>query len=658
MKENLFSDLTDPKSTFAPVILEKAKSLVEMSRTEMQKLYGRWDNFDDVYRGIRYPDKTDLKTRANAEPEKMVVPIAFAQVQVFVAFCLLLFTQKDTVYELEAQNAEDEQATDLSEALLQRDLDHSQFTSKLYQFLLDTAKFGLGIFKHAWTEERQNIWSKIPVTDETGATVGNNFGYKPTTTFQGNKIFNISPYRFFFDTRLPLCRFQEGEFCASEDEFSMTELRKRMSNKEIVNVDKIQPLTDPGLDAGRRERRGYNGDLTSPMALRAANNNGVAVVTECQIWITPSEFKLADGTNLGDEDFPVLFVIEYANDNTLLRVEPMGYVHNSFTYDVAEFAPDQHHTVNAGLSETIDQMQSVISWFINSHITSVRRVINNRFIIDPSGIELEDIKKNEPYIRLKQAAQGEDVRAYMSQLQVQDVTGRHMEDASDIKDMLQMVTSITDNTLGQYATGRRSATEARNVNLNGMSRLKVNALLIYSAALGPMGKKLLSNLRDGLTIETYVKIKGTEANPQEWQTFHVTRDQLAGDYDFTVFDLTLPSEKVYLASQLQDLLGLMMSNPEAAAQFGFSPSAIMDKMMDLRGVRNLDQYKLSYQQQLGLIQQQQVQNGQPPSPQPGVPGPNPPGPVGAGTPPPPTGDQQAVPVLPFGAGGSAPTPQG
>ena len=169
---------------------------------------------------------------------------------------------------------------------------------------------------------------------------------------------------------------------------------------------------------------------------------------------------------MGPEDYPVLYVITYANDKTVIRCEPMNYVHNEFTYDCAEFNPDMHHLINTSLSEIIDLLQSTISWFINSRITNVRRVIQNRLVYDPSAIEDEDLKKDTPHIRMNSAAYGGDVRRFLFQLQLQDVTTGHIKDVEVLKQIMMEVTSISENGLGQYASGRRSAEEARNVNFN------------------------------------------------------------------------------------------------------------------------------------------------------------------------------------------------
>lgn len=589
MDEKIKKELEKGKlSKLHEAILEHVKSLVEMSRGKMKDHYQMWDTFDDIYRGKRYPDKTDLEMRKKQDPEKMVVPLGYAQIQTFVAFCIMLYTQKETIVELEAEGPEDEQAARLGEALMERDLRKNNFVPKLKQFLTDLARFGIGVFKHTWVKELQTV----PGGTLEGSTQVYDPGTVTQTKYLGNKIENVSPYRFFPDPRLPLSRLQEGEFCADEDEVSIVELQKQQRDGLVAGVKNIETWKHSDLSAREGRSRLFSQSSTDLSIAHKGQSKGMCVRTEVQVWLTPKDFLDSNGDPMGPEDYPILYVITYCNDMTVIRCEPMNYVHNEFTYDCAEFNSDMHHLVNTSLSEIIDLLQSTISWFINSRITNVRRVIQNRLVYDPSAIEDEDLKKDTPHIRMNSAAYGGDVRRFLFQLQLQDVTTGHITDVEVLKQLMMEVTSISENGLGQYATGRRSAEEARNVNFNAASRMKITAMTVHATGLEPLFRKMLSNLRDGLDEETYVKVRGVASDPMEYAAFKVTRDQLVGNYDLKVFDATLPSEKGYIAAQIGEMLMAMMSNPEAIPLFGYDPRKLFDKMFELRGVKNLDALKL------------------------------------------------------------------
>jgi hypothetical protein len=323
---------------------------------------------------------------------------------------------------------------------------------------------------------------------------------------------------------------------------------------------------------------------------------------------------------MGPEDYPVKWMIWYVNDNRIVKAEPLGYIHDQYTYDVAEFSPDMHNLLNDGLCGTIDMLQGVISWFINSHITSVRKTIQNWLVVDPRGINMDDLNKRSSVLRVSDSAPaGSGVDRWIKQLTVQDVTQGHVQDSQFLFSLLQIVTGINDNALGQFHSGRRSATEARNVNVAAASRLKVIAQLAFRTALEPMARKMLSNLRDGLDVPTFVKLVGPSSAPNSFVQFtKVAKADLVGEYDFEVFDGTLPTERFNQAETLQELVTMVMQNPQAMQFLGYDPRKLVREILELRGTKNPERFQFSNPADMMALQQQanQPPNGQLPQ-QPG-----------------------------------------
>jgi hypothetical protein len=289
-------------------------------------------------------------------------------------------------------------------------------------------------------------------------------------------------------------------------------------------------------------------------------------------------------------------------------------MHDEFTYVVAQLTPDQHQILNDGLANDIQQLQDILTWFINSRITSVRKNIDNKLVVDPSGIEMKDLNDRKPVIRLKQDGARGGIDKVIKQLDVSDVTQSHLADAKYLHEMVQVVTGISDNALGQFHQGRRSATEAKSVNSGSFQRLKTGVMLAYTLALKPLGRQMLSNLRDGLSAETFVKIMKDDAE-QSSEFIQVDKNSLAGDYDFEFIDGTLPSERIYIAQALENILMAFMKSPETAIALQMDPRAMLLEAMTLRGIKNPKRFTLNVQQMMLAQQQQQqqmaMQNGQP-----------------------------------------------
>lgn len=588
-------------SPFHKEMLTHCTGLLKLSRDKMNQRYTLWDKADEVYRGLLRPDVQDRKAEERGEPIKMIVPLTYSQIQTFLAFCFAMYYQKEYFFELVPMGEEDYIPAKVAQAVLERDLAHNNFDGVLYQFLLDVSRFGLGIVKSGWARETQQVLSQYDVEEKRL------FGFLPSTKrtvtelvlktkYLGNKITSVSPYRFFPDPRLPVSRFQEGEFCASEDEFSWHTLKRMESSGEVIGMDHVRGFTK----ASFRERggparfpgvRAVDADRLDVSTGRG-NTLGSVIITEVQVTIMPKKF-MVDGKPLGTEDYPVKYNVWIANDQRVVKCEPLNYVHDEYTYDIGEFSPDSNNFVNPGLSETIDQLQSVISWLINSHITSVRKTIQNWLVVDPEKVEMSDLYNRRPVIRMKPGVSMGGIDRYLKQLAVVDVTANHMRDAEELQKVVQLITGINDNALGQFNSGRRSATEARNVNSAAAARLKVPVQLLFKGALTGLARKLVSNLRDGLDEETYVRIIGDNANLGTLAQFKkVTREDLIGEYDFAVFDGTLPSERSQQAQTLQDLVVEFMQVPGLLQQMGYDLGAITKEILVLRGVKHPDRFRI------------------------------------------------------------------
>lgn len=590
----------------------------------MSKQYGDWDLFQAVYNGEKGPrDKHDVKARERKEPEKMVIPMTYAQVQTFVAFCFQLFTQRPQMFELTGTGVEDWKAAKVAEACLSRDLVKNKFSVIVYQDLLNIGRFGLGVIKHTWSKEtKMQLVDDAPPEQAAPSLSGvPMFGkpqtqsMQPVTKFLGNKLESISPYRFFPDPRVPIGDFQNGEFCADETDVTHIYLRKQEKNGMFAGTKYIKDMKSTEWEV--RNTQGMRSGVTFDLA--TGKQKGGVLMTSVQIDIIPNEFELGDKSFLGTEDYPVKYVIVIANDNRVIKCEPMNYMHDNYTYSVSQLSPDQMRQINAGVAELVQELQSVITWLFNSRITSVRQTIQNRMIVDPEGVEMSDIADRKPVIRLKKGAARSGVDRWVKQIQVSDVTQSHIQDATSLGGIMQVVTGINENALGQYSSGRRSAEQTKAVNSGAASRLKMFAVLIWVQQIAPLGEDMLSNLRDGLDEEQLVKVMGIQSeqpmsqyavSSRDFQQFlGVTKADLIGNYDFEMLDGTSSTEKGEIAQMLQELLVGLMSNPNAAAMLGLDPRALLTEIAELNGIRNPERFFLQPTQQQQMVQQAQQMNG-------------------------------------------------
>jgi len=362
-------------------------------------------------------------------------------------------------------------------------------------------------------------------------------------------------------------------------------------------------------------------------------------MVEMQVKVTPSLFLLEDGKPMGPETTPTIYIVWIVNDRRIIRCEPMGYLHNEVTYEVGQFDEDQHDFINQSLSDVLDRLQETMDWFMNARVESVTRTIDNQLVVDPLGVDMNTIVNRSRVILLKKGASRTGVDRYVKQLTVQDVTARHMDDIGQLTTIMQAVSGVNENAMGQYHTGRRSATEARVVAQGAASRLKNITESIWFSSLQPTGLKMLLNLRQGLTEQDVIRIAGKEweAKPEAIAQFLASPEELVTQSDFFMYDGTLQSEKAYMAQTLMELFNQIITlGPSGMINLELSPKLLLEKVYELLGVGSLRAFDIqkdpqTLQNMVNLIVQQTLQEYVASQPQPAA-GPGPTNP-GGGSPP-------------------------
>lgn len=597
-------------------LLHSCLSNVKASRSIMSRKYSSWDLQDQVYRGERSLDKDDIKEARQGKPTKMVVPYTHSQVMVFVSFLFLLFKQNDNPFELAPTGVEDYGTKWKDcEAVLKRDWSKSYGSRILFQFLLDTARFGTAPLEVRWDKQTVKCWiaPENPMQSVLGGVpvlAPQAPGYQDVLKFEGNLVRNVSPFRWFPDTTFPICDFEKGNFCATEEDFTMAGLRQLEKDGMVTGIDWIKAPPRNWLDfRGGDFRNTWN--WLGDGAWSNDKDDAKVIVTKIRKKIVPKDYLFGDKP-LGEEEFPILHTIWYANDNRIIKLEECREWHQSFGTAVGQYTPDMHHSLTNGLADLIYRLQDVITWFVNSHITSVRRVIQNRNVINPSLIEMKSYD-GDGDIFMRKGVGRMDPRAAVSQLPAQDVTAGHMNDVDTLGKIMQMVTGVNEQMQGQYTQGRRDATQSRLVAAGSGGRMKMHGQLLWEAGLGRIGSMMLSNSRQSLSLSSFGRALGGISDPQNlmqrYAAFKGTPEEVIGADDYLGFDSTLQSEKGYMAQNLQELLGMILqANPQAAQILAqdVSLTKVVSEMFYLRDGTPIERFKPD-QQELAALAQQQAQ---------------------------------------------------
>lgn len=602
-------------------VLTQLRSYARASTGEMSKYWDQWEQHELTYRGVRMTDKEDAEAASKGQPTKLIIPITYAQIQTGLAFTMGILSQRPHFFELIGTGPEDQGRALALETDLDWQMRKNQAMLKMYLWHLDAFKLGFGVVKSYWAEEhiRRRVRRQVQSNQSIMASIGAMFGFGSTDpqapsfeeaveevlSYQGTRIENIRPYNFLPDPSNTLAQFQRGEFVGHEEETTLGAIRSK-EGQLYHGTEHIQERFDGTLFKERARYAGRSFSTSDPLSVNSLglkNTQGI-LLTEFEFNLTPHEWTEKTGVNFGSERYATKWIATMANDSKLIRLEPSGYLHGHFNYDIIEFSPDQSSFYNPGVADTINNLQETMTWLLNSHIVNVRKVIRNQFVGDPAKIFEEDVASNRTLIRTRGSQR--NVTEVLKQLQVTDVTANHVSDVDVLNRLVQVVTGINENALGQYSTGRRSATEARNVSAGAAARLKMHAQLAWESGIQPLGVKFLANLRQWRTKEVYDHIVGDTSLEYPFETTVLTDPMaIACGYDFAPLDTTLPSEKANTARLLTELwTSFFTLPPEMQQHYNLDPRKLLSYIAQLYGIKNLSDFSFS-------AQGQQLQVGDP-----------------------------------------------
>lgn len=588
-------------SEFQKKLLEHCKDCLRLASEEMSKNYTAWDNSEYLYRGYRPADKEDARSAEKKEPTKILVPLAFAQLQTYLAFMWSAFNQRDQFYEVQGMAAEDASMAEGLNRDLAYQMSRNDWALVFYDLLLSAGKYGFGVVQATWEVETQKVRGRVPAPPSFMDAAKQMLGLpvEPTfqetiltvTSYEGTKFKAVSPYNFLPDPAVSLARFQEGGFVACDEEVTLQSL-KNLEGKDYFGTEHIKKAGATGIDWNYRKRRVGSGwsSTTDPTGEQASRK---AVRTDMQIKLVPKEWNEQTKTNLfGDEQDEVIFNVVIANDDKIIQFKPAGYLHDRFNFEILEYSQDGNSSINPGLVSIISELQQLFTWYINSRVANVKQNIKNRFIGNPEKVFAEDLESDKALIRTRGAGVTDLDRA-LKQLDVRDVTNSHMQDLSIISELVQQVTGINENALGQYSSGRRSAAEARAVNSSASARLKMQASMNWTQCFRPLGEQLVSNTRQGRSKAVYDRILGADAAKYPYEVcILATPEQIGGAYDFMPYDATLPSERGQIVATLKELLMELMKTPGSAQALGLDLGKMLKTAVTLSGLKNFEDFTL------------------------------------------------------------------
>lgn len=584
----------------------------QLSQEKMKEFHKQWNDAEDSMRA--YIKEKDIdKKRKNAKTYNgevdyvtMEVPYTYAIVMTAHTYYSSVMLGRAPLWQFTARHGEGQDSVMAVEAVMDYQSKVGGHLPVMYNWLYDLARYSLGVVGCYWEEEEKVVTTTQEVQNTIlGVPFG---GMKKVETqeiikgYCGNKLYNVRVYDFFPDPRVPIWRFQEGEFCIRKtiEGYHNLVAGQQADPDRYFNLDKLQEV----IKANAQNQNEGSPNVNLPMQPGEevqAPGVGYCTITEAYVRIIPSMWKLGDSKRME------VWCFELANDAVIISARPLGLHHDRFPMAVLEGNFGSEEFAKFGMLEVIRPMTDILTWLVNSHFYNVRKVLNNQLIVDPSRVVMKDLTaKDQRIIRLRPEAYGQDVRAFVYQLQQADITRQHMGDISMVEGLIQRVSAVVDNVMGTpQRGGRKTATEVRDASGWSISRLKTP--VEYNSALGfdPLSQMMLSNTQQLLSIDRKYAIAGnTLDNAQAF--LDVNSQKIAGFYDFVPVEGSMPVDRLAQANFWKELLMQLARSPQLMASWDLN--AMLAHTMKMQGERNIERFKIKIGDPAQLQQQAAMGN--------------------------------------------------
>ena len=350
-----------------------------------------------------------------------------------------------------------------------------------------------------------------------------------------------------------------------------------------VNTTISQFITDEAVTANssRSGVRAVENGITKPLDI-------IAMYVD----LIPAEWDLGKG------EYPEKWLFRVGADSVLIQASKLDFDHDMFPVVVSAPDDDGRSPTPVSRLETLYGLQEVGDWLFNSHITNVRKSINNMLIVDPNMVNMRDLRDPGPgkLVRLRRPAWGRGVENVIKQLKIDDITKGNIGETGFIQSSMQQAAGTDGSMMGSLRSGgpeRLTKAEFQGTRGSATSRLERVAMIIGLQSMQDLGYFFASHTQQLMTEETYVKIaQGVEQDlmkdlGMERGRVRVSYDQLLVDYDVMVRDGSIPGGN--FSDSWLELYNITAQNPELTAQFDMV--RIFKHIARNLGAKNIDQFE-------------------------------------------------------------------
>jgi len=611
-----------PGSELHEFIVKEVTKRARISRDSLQNRFDVWRDIDrtlNVYVDLSTAEKA-VKDKDKRKPVSIVVPTSYATMQVLLTYMMAAFLD-NPVFRYESVQDKDEVSAILLQHVINLHVRKLNVALGLHTMWRDAFAYGFGVAVPEWTTEEGMITveqANPAFLSELGAGV--EIPGTPTMQrvkgirFEGNSLSVIDPYHYLPDPDIPINEPQAGEFVGWVVRSNITSLLRKegSGNGQVFNAAYVKAIGGDKrssyydyTESGRYDKTGITGSMNG-------QKNDSTDTIYMYIDIIPSDWML------GDSDYPEKWLFAVTSDKVVTSAQPLGLNHGKFPVVVNAPEYDGHSLVPISKLEVVHGLQEAINWLYSSHVTNVRKAINDMLIYDPTLVNSDDLKNPEPgkLIRMRRVAFGRGViDEAVKQLNVQDVTSGHLGEIGMFMNISDLVSGAGDLVKGvrRRTSERVTATEASGLMNAALSRLEHDARITALQSHTALGEFFAEHTMQFMSQDVWVKVAGdmTEQLSAEFKgsrKINVTPSMIQIPYEVIPHDGSIPGSGDNQA--WVQLFQIMATQPTIGQMFDIG--RVFKHIARGLGAKNVDDFvQVKTQQQVMPDQtvQDQLQQG-------------------------------------------------
>ena len=592
-----------PGSDFHNGLRSKIWQRAQESRNEISKRFSSWREMDRTLTTyIPLKDKEEaLQKKDPSKPVSIVFPYTYSMLEALLTYLTMAFFQ-DPMFQYEGVEDDDTIGAMLMELVIRLHCIKNKVPLAVHTVLRDCLVYGVGVAIPGWKTVygRKPIKSTIITQSDLGEQITTDVQMIKSLLFEGNDLSNIDPYMWLPDPSVSSANTQDGEFIGWVDRDNYINLLGNESEPKtnLFNVKYLKSKKDKrSTFALDQSDRGVKFGGSSELNRSMTNSTNPVDVIKMYVTLIPKDWELSE------YEYPEKWYFELAADDIIIACEKADHNHGMYPISVASPEYDGYSITPIGRVETLYGLQHTLDFLFNSHISNVRKAINDMLIVDPYLVNINDLKDPQPgkLIRLRRPAWGRGVDKVVQQLVVQDITRANISDSAYITQWMDRISGADQSMQGSLRMSgpeRLTSSEFQGTRSSAVSRLQRIAMLIGMQFMQDIGTMFAVHSQQYMSQETYVRIVGRYAeqikktlNPKGTNV-RVSPYDLAINYDLIVRDGSIPGGN--FSQSWIELFKVIGQSPELSQQFDVT--RIFMYIAQQLGAKNVEDFRRNMDQ--------------------------------------------------------------